>query len=113
MANVVRRAALVAAVLAGSVVATGAAYAYDATPAERAELQKLSPQLRQKVEARMVSGQTLNGILETMLLNNLSQDFASGKIVATDWQRGEIVVENKGGQVRAFPFDVATLQIKQ
>ena len=47
-----------------------------------------------------------------MLLNNVSQDFASGHIVATDFQREDIVVENTSGQMKVFPFDVATLTVK-
>lgn len=103
---------MAAILLAGSFGAADVAYAADATAMDKAELAQLSPQLRSQVEARMVSGQTVHGILEAMLLNNVSQDFASGHIVATDFQRGDIVVENKGGQLRVFPFDVATLTVK-
>jgi multidrug efflux pump subunit AcrA (membrane-fusion protein) len=88
--------------LAGSFGAAGVVYAADATPIERAELAQLSPQLRSQVEARLVSGQTVHGVLEAMLLNNLSQEFAGGHVVATDFQRGDIVVENKSGQMKVF-----------
>jgi hypothetical protein len=107
------RMVMAAVVLAGSFGAAGVVYAAEATPMEKAELAQLSPQLRSQVEARMVSGQTAQAVLDTMLLNDVSQEFASGHVVATDFQRGDIVVESKGGQMKAFPFDVATLTIKK
>ena len=102
-----------AVILAGSFTAAGTAYAFTSTPMERAELEQLSPQLRQQVEARMVSGQSAHGVLETMLLNNVSQEFATQKIVATDFQRGAVVVDGTNGQLHVFPFDVATLAIRK
>ncbi len=107
-----RQMVMATIILAGSFGATDVAYATNATPMEKAELDQLSPQLRSQVEARLGSGQTVHGILETMLLNNVSQKFASGRIVATDFQRGDIVVENASGQMKVFPFDVATLAVK-
>jgi multidrug efflux pump subunit AcrA (membrane-fusion protein) len=95
-----------------SLGAAGVVQAAEITPMEKAELSQLTPQLRSKVEARLVSGQTVHGVLEAMLLNDVSQDFASGQVVATDFQRGDIVVQNTAGQVKVFPFDVATLTIK-
>ncbi len=80
---------------------------------EKAELAPLSPQLRSQDEAQLVSGQTLHGVLETMLLNNVSQEFASGHVVATDFERGDLVLENSSGQMKVFTFDVATLAIRK
>ena len=105
------RQMILATLLAGGFGAASVAYAAAATPVEKAELAQLSPQLRSQVEARMKSGQTVHGILETMLLNNISEEFASGRVLATDFQRGDIVVENKAGQIKVFPFDVATLMV--
>lgn len=82
------------------------------TPEQRAELSQLSPELRTKVESRMDGSQTVHGILETMLLNQISSEFASGRIVATDWGRGTMVVEGPNGTIRVFPFDVRTLAIR-
>jgi hypothetical protein len=45
-------------------LASGGAFAYDATAFEKAELAQLSPQLRSQVEARMTGGQTIRGIPE-------------------------------------------------
>jgi hypothetical protein len=107
------RTGLTAAILlATSFGAAGVVQAAEITPVEKAELSQLSLQLRSQVEARLVNGQTVHGVLEAMLLNDVSQDFASGQVVATDFQRGDIVVQNTAGQFKAFPFDVATLTIK-
>lgn len=54
----------------------------------------------------------MRGVLETILLNNVPQDFASGHVVAADFERGD-VVENKSGQIKIFPFDAATLAINK
>ncbi len=102
---------LAAMLLAGSFGAANLAYAAETSPMDQAELNQLSPQVRQDVQSRLGSGETVHGVLETMLLNRVSQDFASGKIVATDFQRGEVVVAKPNGQMQAFPFDVETLQV--
>ena len=65
-----------------------------------------------QIEARITGGQTVRGILETMLLNNISQLFATNRVVAVDFDKGVAVVEGTNGQVKAFSFDVATLVIK-
>jgi len=109
----IRHMVMAGVLLAGSFGAAGAAYAAETTPMEKVELAQLSPQLRSQVEARLVSGQTVRGVLETMLLNNVSQEFASGHVVATDFERGDVVVENGSGQMKVFPFDVATLAIRK
>ena len=73
---------------------------------------QLTPQLRGQIEARITGGQTVRGILETTLLNNISQLFATNRVVAVDFDKGVAVVEGTNGQVKAFNFDVATLVIK-
>jgi hypothetical protein len=78
----------------------------------RIELAQLSPALRSEVLQRATGGNTVRGVLETMLLNNVSQVFASGRVVAVDFIRGAVVVEGPNNQVRAFPFNVATLQLR-
>jgi hypothetical protein len=99
--------------LAVTLLASGAAFANEPTAFEKAELAQLSPQLRTQVEARITSGQTVRGILETMLLNNTALDLAANKVVAVDFQTGVEVVEGPNGQIKAFPFDVATLVLKK
>jgi hypothetical protein len=93
-------------------LASNSVFAYDATAFEKAELAQLTPQLRSQVEARMTGGQTVRGVLETMLLNNISQLFAANRVVAIDFDKGVAVAEGTNGQVKAFNFDVATLVIK-
>ena len=98
---------------AGIFCLAGPAYSAEPTSIEKAELAQLSPATRSQVEARLVSGQTVRGVLETILLNNVSQDYASGKVVATDFQRGDMVEESKSGQIKVFPFNIITLEIKK
>src|SRR5580692_3726214 len=95
--------AKIGAALAVMLLASGAAFAYDATALEKAELAQLTPQ---------PGSQTVRGILETMLLNNISQLFATNRVVAVDFDKGVAVVEGTNGQVKAFSFDVTTLVIK-
>lgn len=87
-------------------------HALEASALEKAELGQLNPDLRAQVEARMVNGQTVRGILEMMLLNNISLLSASNMVVAIDFDKGISVVERTNGQVRAFPFDVTMLVVK-
>ncbi len=75
----------------------------EATPMERAELAQLTPQMRSQVEARLGSGQTVHGVLDTILLNNVSQEFASGHVVATDFQRGDVVVAEQERSAQGLP----------
>jgi hypothetical protein len=107
-----RLAVLSVIIMAGSLATGTVAFAAEQTAMEKAELAQLSPQVRSQVEARLGSGQSVHGVLETMLLNKVSQNFADGHIVATDFQRGDVVVESQTGQMKVFPFDVTTLAVK-
>jgi len=104
--------AKIAAALAVMLLASGGAFAKGPTAFEKAELAQLSPQLRSQVKARLTDGQTVRGILETMLLNNISLLFAANRIVAVDFDKGVAVVAGANGEVKTFNFDVATLVIK-
>ena len=106
--------AAVAIVSTAFIVSGLTARAATMSPIEQAELQQLSPALRQEVETRMAAGgQTVQGIVDTILLNEISLEFASGRIVATDFHRGLAVVEGPGGQPRTFAFDVVTLKLRK
>ena len=72
-----RRLIAAGMLLAGTFGAANIAYAFPATPMDKAELAQLTPQLRSKVQARLGEGETVHGVLETMLLNRVSQDFAT------------------------------------
>jgi hypothetical protein len=85
-----------------------------ATPTQfqKAELAQLSPAVRSQVEARMTGTQTVRGIIETMLLNSVSEKFAAKRVVAVDFDIGVAVVEGKDGHMMRFPFEIPTLIIK-
>lgn len=83
------------------------------TAFEKAELSQLTPDLRQQMEARLTQGQTVRGILETMLLNQISLLFAGGKVTAVDFEKGVAVWQGPNGDLRIVPFDVATLQLRK
>lgn len=109
-------AALVIAATAGAAAippARAAEPAMPITPIQKAELAQLNPALRKKVEARLGHGQTVRGVLDTMLLNGVSHDFADGTIVASDFDRGTVVVQGKDGTMHSVPFTVETLEIRK
>jgi hypothetical protein len=81
------------------------------TKYEKLELEGLTPELRKQVEVRMTGRQTVRGILETMLLNNISDKVAYNQVVAIDFDKAVIVVTNPKGAVRAYSFDPATLKV--
>jgi hypothetical protein len=81
------------------------------TKYEKLELEGLSPAVRKQVEARMTGQQTVRGILETMLLNNISDKVVYNQVVAIDFDKAVIVVTNPKGAVRAYGFDPATLAV--
>jgi hypothetical protein len=82
------------------------------TKPEEAELAQLTPDLRAQVEARITNGQTVRGILETMLLNNVSALFAARRVKAVDFEKGVLVIAMADGSLKLVPFDVTTLVIK-
>ena len=107
------RVAVGALLLAGGLAAPDVAQAAPMTAMGTAELQQLSPVMRKDVMARLKDGQTVHGVLETMLLNKVSEDFAARRIVASDFTRGAVVVEGKDGTLHSFPFDVETLRLRK
>lgn len=83
------------------------------TGLEEAELATLNPHVRAEVQKRMAAGgQTVTGILTTMLLNNIKLKHPASRIVALDFERGAAVVETPGGSLEVVNFDNRTLQIK-
>jgi hypothetical protein len=81
------------------------------TKYEKLELEGLSPTLRKQVEAQMTGQQTVRGILETMLLNNISDKVVNNQVVAIDFDSALIVVTNPQGATRAYRFDPTTLAV--
>ncbi|HKD74115.1 MAG TPA: hypothetical protein VKB76_01415 [Ktedonobacterales bacterium] len=98
--------------LAAAATLPAVAIAAGGTAFEKAELAQLTPQLRAQVRARLTKGETVRGILETMLLNNISQLFAVGAVKAVDFEKGIAVVATPNGEVKIVPFEVSTLVVK-
>ena len=86
------RRTLAACSLAAAATLPIASFAADMNAFEKAELAQLSPKLRAEVEARMTGGQTVRGILETMLLNNISMLFVTSKVTAVDFELKRVEV---------------------
>jgi hypothetical protein len=104
---------IIALTFAAALVASGSVKAANPTPLEQAEINMLTPVLQAEVKSRMAAGgQKVSEILDTMLLNSVSKVFASGRVVAADFNNGVVVTQGTNGQMRAFNFDPATLVTK-
>ena len=96
---------------------TGHAYAQASqtfqTAQGKLELAELNPDKRAEVEARMKQpGQTVEEILQTILLNSIKLKYPANRIVALDFGRGVAIVELPNKEMRAVEFDTRTLAIK-
>lgn len=101
-------AAACAFMLAGLPVA----YAQVATTLEQAELAGLSAEKRAEVQARVVNGNTVTEVLQTILLNSIKLKHPASRIIALDFGRGVAVVELTDGKTAVVSFDTTTLAIK-
>lgn len=104
-------AMLAAAVIAASVTGT-AAHAAQPTSLEKAELSMMSPDKQKEVLARATGGNTVDGVIETMLLNQISDEFAQGNVVSVDFDDAVFIVQNKKGQLKAYQFETLSLTLK-
>ncbi len=100
-------AALIAAVALGS-----AAQAVLPTSLEKAELSMMSPEKQKEVLKRATGGNTVDAVIETMLLNQVSDEFAQGNVISVDFDDAVFVVRNKKGQLKAYEFETMTLMLK-
>jgi hypothetical protein len=91
----------------------GAAHAAEMTARDKAVFGMLSPPLQEQVKSRLTGGNTVRGVLETMLLNKISELFATNRIQAVDFDKGVAIVERADGNVDTVFFDTATLIIKR
>jgi hypothetical protein len=98
--------------LAAAMLIATAAVAAPPTALEKAELSMLSPAKQKEVLARATGGNTVDGVIETMLLNQISDEFAQGNVVGVDFDDAVVVVRNKKGQLRAYEFDTVNLILK-
>ena len=72
---------------------------------QQAELSEVSPAIRTEVERRATGGNTIRGVLETMLLNEIGARWAGSRIVATDMGRGVAVVQLPDNSLKAITFN--------
>ncbi|WP_270937151.1 hypothetical protein [Falsiroseomonas oryzae] len=74
---------------------------------QQAELSELSPAIRAEVERRVAQGpgNTIRGVLETMLLNELQVREPASRIVGVDMGRGVVVVQPQSGGMKAYTFN--------
>jgi hypothetical protein len=107
------RIALASLGIIAALAVAAPASAYAPSALEKAELAQLSPAKQKEVLARATGGNTIHGVIETMLLNQISDDFATGQVVGVDFTEAVLVVKNKKGQTRAYEFDTATLILKR
>ena len=96
-------------VATATVLGLSAAFAQVATTLE---LAGLTPEKRAEVQARVVGGNTVYEVLQTILLNNIKAKHPGNRIVALDFNRGIAVIEVPGGTIKAVNFDTTTLAIK-
>jgi hypothetical protein len=109
----IKKAIVASAFVSAIMASSGSAIAANPTPIEQAEIAQLSPALQAEVKTRMAnSGQKVSEILDTMLLNSVSKIFASGRVIAADFNNGVVVTEGTNGQLRWFNFDLSTLVTK-
>lgn len=74
---------------------------------QQAELTEVSPAIRAEVERRVAAGpgNTVRGVLETMLLNEIQVRSPGSRIVAVDMGRGVVVIQMQNNQMQALTFN--------
>ena len=83
---------------------------------ERAYLSEMDAATRAEVEKRATAGNTISGVIATILLNNY-QSANPGKavgpisVVAVDFVRGVVVIQIAPNQYEPVRFDPKTLRI--
>ncbi len=111
--NVNRTSLMSSFALLGLLVGTPIARAQVATTIEKADIAGLSPEIRAEVQKRATNGNTVSGVLTTMLLNNIKLKHPAGTIKALDFGRGTAVIETAAGATETVTFDKTTLKIKE
>ena len=104
---------LFAAVLAFSSLTGGADAAQRLSKQDQQILSQLSPQARQEVLSRLTPGETVEGIVETMALNHLSQLYAESRVVELDVMQGIATVQYMDGTRKQVPFKIEELIIRE
>lgn len=106
------RTTILTAAAALSLLALGAAPAAAQSSAgsrefQAAELSEVSPAIRAEVERRVAAapGNTVRGVLETMLLNEISVRWPGSRLVAMDMARGVGVFAQQDNTLKAVTFN--------
>lgn len=107
----VRVTFLAGAALSACIATAGTVSAQPSQAFQQAELAELSPEKRTEVQGRATAGNTIRGVLETMLLNNLQLRYPANRIVALDFGRGAVAYAVTDGSVRVANFNKTTLAI--
>ena len=74
---------------------------------QQAELSEVSPAIRAEVERRVAAapGNTIRGVLETMLLNEIQVRWSGSRLVAVDMGRGVAVIALPDNSMKAITFN--------
>jgi predicted cobalt transporter CbtA len=88
------------------------AMAADIPRIDAAELAQLSPPVAAQVKAQAIGGNTIGGVMETMLLNSMPASLSAKRMVAVDFRKAVVVFETNDGTLKSVPFDTATLKVK-
>jgi hypothetical protein len=74
---------------------------------QNAELSEVSPAIRAEVERRVAAGpgNTVRGVLETMLLNEISVRWPGSRLVSMDMGRGVGVIQLPDKTLKAVTFN--------
>jgi len=99
-------------IVLASLLCFGVAGAAEMGPRDQAVYDELTPQLQKEVKSRLTGGNTVRGVLETILLNKISNLFATNRIQAVDFEEGVAIVERADGNLETVYFSSTTLEIK-
>lgn len=105
--------ALGSVIVLAVLIAFSSAQAAEMSARDKAVFDQLTPQLQQEVKSRLKDGNTVRGVLETMLLNAISELFATNRIQAVDFDEGVAIVELPNGDVESVFFETDSLKIKE
>ncbi len=100
-------------IVLAALLAVGSVQAAEMSAKDKAVLDMLSPQLQEEVKSRLGGGNTVRGVLETMLLNAISELASTNRIQAVDFEEGVAIVERADGEIDTVYFERTTLVIKQ
>lgn len=99
--------------LLAAALLTGRAQAMPPTSLEKAELSMMSVPKQKEVLTRATGDTTVDGAIETLLLNQISDAFAQGTVVAIDFDDAVMVVRGRKGQLRSYEIDTFNLTLKE